>query len=171
LFICADSNVVLTQNIDWFALCVQVSSVFFKYFILISDVFSKQVAFHAVVVRDNVTIKEGETLICERVVYNAGGGYDAKTGVFTVPVSGLYCFLATATAGNDDIKVNCWVNLRLDDQLIANLVASGRGRTTAHAAVQAIAGQKVSLVLRKDNSRVFGKWNTTFSGFCICPDT
>lgn len=83
--------------------------------------------------KKSATLKKDETLICEKVVFNTGGGYDSKTGVFTVPVSGLYCFMASAIEGTSDEDVTCWVYMELDNQLIANLVASGRGGSTLYS--------------------------------------
>jgi hypothetical protein len=76
---------------------------------LFSDVFKKQVGFHAVLVTGEViTLKKDEIVKCDYVVYNAGGGYDNKIGVFTVPASGVYCFMAMSTPLSEDLNVSCW---------------------------------------------------------------
>jgi hypothetical protein len=40
----------------------------------------------------NVAVDNGETLVFSTIVFNSGAGYDNRTGIFTVPVSGLYQF-------------------------------------------------------------------------------
>ncbi|XP_062574408.1 uncharacterized protein LOC134236246 [Saccostrea cucullata] len=36
------------------------------------------------------TYSQGETVVFQHVMYQVGGGYNSKTGVFTVPTTGLY---------------------------------------------------------------------------------
>jgi hypothetical protein len=103
-------------------------------------------------------------------VYNGGGGYDNTTGVFTVPATGVYCFMALGSPGSTDEKESIWVNIKLDDQGIANLGAYFRERSSSQAVVCAKAGQKVCLKSCKDDNKFWGGWNTSFSGFLISPD-
>jgi hypothetical protein len=140
-------------------------------FVFISGGASKRVAFHAVVDQGgSITIKQSEKLMCKHVKYSTGGGCNPHTGVFTVPVSGVYCFLAMSTPQSQDADYFSWFEIQLDDNVIANLAAYGKGRSTAHAVVHATAGQNVFLQSMKDDNKCFGGWNTSFSGFLICPD-
>jgi hypothetical protein len=41
------------------------------------------------------TIVVDEPIIFDKVLANEGGGYDQVTGIFTVPVAGMYTFTAT----------------------------------------------------------------------------
>jgi hypothetical protein len=138
---------------------------------LLSDVFSRKVAFHAVFMeRSSKTLRAGDHVICEHVVYNASDSYDPKTGMFTVPVSGVYCFSATSTRNADDGRFSFWADIMLDKVGTTNMAAHGRGRTTAHAVVHASAGQKVFVKSMTNSNDFYGDWNTIFSGFLICPD-
>jgi hypothetical protein len=136
---------------------------------LLSDVFSRKVAFHVVFTENTtITLKKGEHVICEHVVTNASGGYNPTTGVLTVPVSGIYCFLVSSTP-DEDASIHCWANM-LDDVETTYLAAFGQERCTAHAVVYARAGQKVFVKSTKDTNKFLGYWNTSFSGFLVCPD-
>jgi hypothetical protein len=143
-----------------------------QFLLLFSDAFKKQIGFHAVLIQSGqaISLKKDESVKCEHIVYNGGGGYDNKTGVFTVPASGIYCFMATGTPNNSDATLNCWAMMIQDNVLIANLSAFSKGRTTANAVVYAKAGQKVCLRSNKDDSKFLSGWNTSFSGVLICPD-
>lgn len=129
---------------------------FFNLFVLIlSDVFTGKVAFHAVCTENIWAPNHGDRVICNRVFYNASDGYDSATGVFTVPISGVYCFLATSTPG-DKPFVSCYADIMLDDLGIVKLFAYGRGKSTAHAVVYARAGQKVFVKYMRDNNHFEG---------------
>ena len=42
------------------------------------------------------------------VAYNYGDGFDKTTGIFTVPVSGLYIVSMTIQVESDE-RINCWI--------------------------------------------------------------
>ena len=108
------------------------------------------------------------TLVCDEVISNAGGGYDKKTGVFTAPVSGIYCFLATSGPLCDDISVKAVLHIVLDDETIGCHGAHGKGKSTAHVAVEVKAGQKVWLQTWCGGKCVFrGNSITFFTGMLL----
>ena len=104
-------------------------------------------------------IPAGNTLVCDDVITSVGGGYDDKTGVFTAPVSGLYCFMATACPYSDDPSKHAKLDLVLDGKIIGYTSAYGKGKCTTHAVVQVKAGQRVCL-------KTFGP--STFDGESNC---
>ena len=64
---------------------------------------SVQVAFHAWM-SSSLTTTSQQTLICDEVIINMGGAYSSQTGIFTAPVTGLYCFMATSGPFSDDVE-------------------------------------------------------------------
>ena len=112
--------------------------------------------------------------MCDVVVDSVGGGYDSKTGIFTVPTAGTYCFIATATPWSEDVTAVCSLQIMVDEKRVAILAARGKGRCTGHAAVQLRERQKVWLkAVVWDGHRenmYYGHWVTTFTGMLIHPD-
>jgi len=52
------------------------------------------VAFTAVKVADQTDVGNNQNILFEKVVLNEGNAFHPHTGVFTAPVSGVYCFQA-----------------------------------------------------------------------------
>ena len=127
-----------------------------------------QVAFHAIL-SETVSTADSITLVCDQIITNVGGGYDGETGVFTAPVSGLYCFLSTSGPVSDDSSVRSVLRTVLDDRAIGYLGACGNGKCTVHITAQVKAGQKVWL--RTDGfgeKYVFnGNPTTSFTGMLL----
>jgi hypothetical protein len=135
-----------------------------------SDALNKPVAFHAIPSpgSGSFDLSSNQTVICGHVISSVGDGYNAETGVFTVSVSGVYCFMFSSTPNSYYHNDECGAFLMLDDVEIAFMFSEGRERCTAHAVVQAKSGQKVfprSWVLPRNTFNV--GWLTTFSGFLV----
>ncbi|XP_061743685.1 uncharacterized protein LOC133543190 [Nerophis ophidion] len=60
---------------------------------------------------------ENRALVYKNVQINMGGGYDAKTGVFTVPIKGLY--FVTLTCGTTSKKIYAWVAKNNQNRMVA----------------------------------------------------
>ena len=122
--------------------------------------------------KDTVKLAGEQTVICDRIICSEGGGYDNETGIFTAPVSGIYCFMANSSRRSNDFGEICQLVIMTGDKLIAYLLAKGTALSTCHTVVQVKAGQKVWLcAFGEDNQQVtnqyFGSWLTTFTGMLI----
>ena len=58
----------------------------------------RPVAFTAVNVTDQADVGINQNILFEQVVLNEGNAFHPHTGVFTAPVSGIYCFQAMVMA-------------------------------------------------------------------------
>lgn len=121
------------------------------------------IGFHARLT-DDVDAPNPKTLVLDRVEYNAGGGYDSTTGIFTAPVTGLYLFLATIGASSCDaaanvhIEVNGHARTGCFSKYSTNIELS-----TCHGADRVVKGQQVRIVTERDKRRIRGGWWTTFT--------
>ncbi|XP_070209010.1 paramyosin-like isoform X2 [Littorina saxatilis] len=125
-----------------------------------------QVAFNCALTKTVTTVGQ-ETLICEDVIFSVGGGYDNQTGIFTAPVSGLYCFMATSSPCDDDVRKAAFLWIVLENKDIAFLSAFGKGKCTAHGAVQVNAGQQVWLKTLGVRQYTFNGASTFFTGMLV----
>ncbi|XP_070181901.1 flagellar attachment zone protein 1-like [Littorina saxatilis] len=129
---------------------------------------SAQVTFHTVL-SSKKTTEQPETLICDYIVSNVGGGYNTETGVFTAPVSGCYCFMVTSCPYDTDLSIKGCLEIMLDDKRVGYLCATGEGMCASHTAVPVHAGQEVWL--RTFGGSVFyGGCCTTFTGVLLQTD-
>ncbi|KAL8570854.1 hypothetical protein ACOMHN_023527 [Nucella lapillus] len=117
-----------------------------------------------------------QTIVCNNVLTNVGGAYNNQTGVFTAPVSGTYCFLATATPASDG-EANteaALVIVKGEDNIVGSLEAWGRGRGTTHCVVPVQAGKTVRLRTfhgKRQEISFDGNLETCFTGMLLQQDT
>ncbi|XP_076468571.1 uncharacterized protein LOC143299244 isoform X2 [Babylonia areolata] len=111
-----------------------------------------------------------QTLICDQVISSVGGGYDRGSGVFTAPLPGLYCFLATTSPGMEDVKKTAVLDIVLDGEVKGGVVSSGKSMSTGHTVVKMKAGQRVWLRSWGGAEYTFGAWWTCFSGMLVQAD-
>jgi len=121
----------------------------------------------------DVVVNSGESLKFNRVVENTGDAYNNATGIFTVPISGLYTFHLHFMGGshNDTSNLGIFAGTRE----LATAVAEGSLRDTDdQGACTAVAhlgqGQQVSVKLHFGNPDIWGSFVTSFSGLLVFAD-
>ena len=134
------------------------------------------VAFHACHKTNPLSVTAKKTLTLNHAVTNIGNAYDTQTGIFTVPIDGLYDFQATIM-NNVDIAVTAYVGLYVDNDMMAKGVSDSRhgcwDQSTIRAVVYVKKGQKVYLKNVSSAAEYYGSISepyTTFSGFLINAD-
>ncbi|XP_076468292.1 uncharacterized protein LOC143299073 isoform X1 [Babylonia areolata] len=129
-----------------------------------------QVGFHAWMSSPVITNRKEQTLICDHVISSVGGGYDRDSGVFTAPLPGLYCFLATTSPRMEDVKKTAVLDIVLDGEVKGFVVSYGKSWSTGHTVVKMKAGQRVWLRSWGGGEYTFGGWWTSFSGMLVQAD-
>eukprot|EP00745_Piridium_sociabile_P039715 TRINITY_DN74741_c0_g2_i2.p1 TRINITY_DN74741_c0_g2~~TRINITY_DN74741_c0_g2_i2.p1 ORF type:complete len:143 (-),score=9.81 TRINITY_DN74741_c0_g2_i2:134-562(-) len=104
-----------------------------------------QVAFSAVR-GENHTVTQTQTIVCDVVHTNVGDCYNSRTGIFTAPVPGTYCFMATSGPNNVGINQMTYLRIVLGDDTFGTVFARGTGRDTGHCTAHMQAGQTVRLI-------------------------
>ena len=122
------------------------------------------VAFHAKL-DSSVRLHSGTTLICEKVIFSVGGGYDNQSGIFTAPVTGLYLFMATASPGT--LHRKCSLFLKHEEQRIAYIIGLDQSLSTCHAVIKVAVGEKVLLQTYHPINLFDSNWVTSFSGMLV----
>ena len=138
--------------------------------ILFADKAGTQVAFHAILSKSVTTTTE-QTLICDSVYTNIGSGYSGQTGVFTAPVAGTYCFMATASSCKADSDKKARLDIVLENDVKGYMCSIGTSWSTGHTVMKVSAGQRVWLRTYSDEEYTFSDgWWTSFSGMLVQPD-
>ncbi|KAK7107067.1 myosin heavy chain, clone 203-like [Littorina saxatilis] len=128
---------------------------------------TSSVAFHAILAKP-VTTKEKTTIVCDHTVTSVGGGYDNKTGVFTAPVTGTYCFMVTTSPNKVDRAVKGRLDVIHKSTRIGYVFCVGDNWSTGHTCAKVNAGEQVYLQTYDGPEYTFGGgWWTTFSGMLL----
>ena len=77
---------------------------------------------------------EHSTLVFDKVAVNAGGGYDARTGMFTAPVSGIYSFFLTQMSSEGGPEL--WLSIRKEGSTLDEVYSEGHGDSHDQGASQ-----------------------------------
>lgn len=120
--------------------------------------------------KSSIQTKEVTTLICSNVVTNISGSYNGKTGIFTCPAPGTYCFLATSSPNERDDNKMAAVDIVVDNRVMGGLCSYGFRWSTGHCVVKLKAGQQVWLRTVDGEHTFAGEWWTTFSGMLLQPE-
>ena len=87
-------------------------------YLLVTQEKTKRVIFGAVR-NTGGYVDEGSWITFSRVWLNKGVDFDASTGTFTIPESGIYLFGVRATSGNG--KAQTKINAYFDDKVLASI--------------------------------------------------
>ncbi|KAK7500420.1 hypothetical protein BaRGS_00008327 [Batillaria attramentaria] len=109
----------------------------------------KPVSFHARL-SSKKEFSFSETIVFDQVRYSEGGGYDPKTGIFTVPVTGTYVFLATI--GNQLMNGTVFAYIVAGGVDCARAHGSSDSVGSCHVALRMTAGQKTNFYLDHDEA-------------------
>ena len=130
---------------------------------------SRLVAFHAKLSR-SPQLSGGQKLVLANPVTNIGQGYNSNTGVFTVPLSGLYFLAASGSvAGNNH---RAYLQMEMNGTVIARSYAyqeKGHYQTGACNVIKRLS-KGTQVWLESDGSGYFWDHGTSFSGFLIEAD-
>ncbi|PVD28729.1 hypothetical protein C0Q70_11323 [Pomacea canaliculata] len=110
---------------------------------------SNMVAFNARLHKDSLA----QEVILSKVDCNVGQAYDDTTGIFTVPVTGIYFFMARAMAVDE--PRDFYLDIIVDDERAAESGSCDgepfRGMTcTVHLVQKLIQGQKYEMIQQSD---------------------
>ncbi|BFZ13399.1 hypothetical protein BsWGS_16438 [Bradybaena similaris] len=107
-------------------------------------------------------LSESEVIKFDDVLINNGGAYDAHTGVFTSPVSGVYLFSASILSGfNSTIETTITLNGQHDVSRIYSGAFKNRGYGSNTVILNLRKGDEVSVAVFFGNGNyVHGKWST-----------
>ncbi|XP_064199647.1 cerebellin-3-like [Anguilla rostrata] len=114
---------------------------------------------------------EAVTVVYTHVITNVGGAYNQSTGIFTVPIRGVYYFSFTAFGwiNNAAIAVSLFVNHEFFMSAYDNNPGPGRGATNT-ITLQLEIGDIIYLKLRADMQlHDNGNLYNTFNGHLLFP--
>ncbi|XP_063434094.1 cerebellin-2-like [Mytilus trossulus] len=114
------------------------------------------------------TYKTNESVLFDKVWANIGNGYDASSGIFTAPKSGVYQFSCTIMRFKDSIKVHLFQN---EKKTVAIYPGSGSLYIpgSLNIVLQVKKGDKV-FIRNERNQQIYsesGSQFSMFSGFMI----
>jgi len=125
------------------------------------------VAFTAARLNDQTNVGINQNILFEKVVLNEGNAFHPLTGVFTAPVSGIYCFHASIMARPQTHPFHASIThegvdiVRMDGE-------NGYDHSTGAVVVRVQAGQDVWVKnLDYVTENIVGYLYGSFSGFLL----
>lgn len=114
---------------------------------------------------------QNQILRFDLVVTNIGAGYNAHTGIFTAPVSGVYSIFLSIMATND--RGSIFVGIVKEGHFLELLWAEGRtdpqDQGSAQVTTHLSSGQRV-WIQQHAGDAIRGAWFTLFTGFLVQAD-
>ncbi|KAL3307789.1 Cell cycle associated protein 1 [Cichlidogyrus casuarinus] len=136
----------------------------------------RQVAFYAGLmnsssIQRNRNVKEPTRLVMDTVITNVGGGYRPAEGVFVAPFAGLYAFVLTVSASQNEGGNHALVVVNMTKNGVNVMHPWALGKPWATSSMQCILDLQIDdlieLNIRPDSRIPFGEMCTTFSGFLM----
>jgi FtsZ-binding cell division protein ZapB len=130
---------------------------------------STKVAFNVHLTK-NITLQKDEVIIFDACADDEGSeAYDCSTGIFSVPVSGLYFFTASVSPWSRNSRAYSNACFMVDGCVNGGFLAKGENSATGHLSVTLEAGQKVWLRCGEDKSKFAGH-GSYLTGILVQPD-
>ena len=107
----------------------------------------------------------GHTIIYDVVMTNYGGGYNGHTGVYTVPIDGLYSFTwITRVSCKNDYTSELHVNNKIAGSVF---IYCWKNSNAGHAVIEVRKGDSVFVLTGSGMIRSNTYGRTSFSGFLV----
>ncbi|CAH8524150.1 unnamed protein product [Heterobilharzia americana] len=129
-----------------------------------------QIAFYAGLSKsiEHKPISKNCQLIFESIMLNLGNGYDNTTGVFTVPVSGVYIFVVVVSAQSyEKAGVQLLHNGKI--ALLSWCESTFWATVTNQAIIQLNKDDQIWLECRDEAYRLHGHMYSSLSGYLLYP--
>ncbi|XP_062575479.1 complement C1q tumor necrosis factor-related protein 3-like [Saccostrea cucullata] len=124
------------------------------------------IAFEASLNSSLSSIKSGERVIFSTLDENNGNGYDASSGIFTVPGSGVYVFVWSVVSTEYRFSTTALiVNGKQRAVHECNSTKAKNDSCTRTTVVTLAVGDKVWIECVKDNSSIDDYKSSSFAGF------
>ena len=134
---------------------------------------SRKIAFSSAVMKNQAT-KPGDIILFDGVLFQTGGGYDASSGTFKCPRTGVYLFYVTLVCEARLKETNTLAaSLKVDNNLWVNIVSKSTEREQycsegSNMVIKHVReGQTVSVVTYYGKEASVMKYMSTFSGMLL----
>ncbi|VDP54473.1 unnamed protein product, partial [Schistosoma mattheei] len=132
---------------------------------VVSSTFQPQLSNHLTF---NKPVNKNCQLIFESVMLNLGNGYDNTTGIFTVPVSGVYIFVVVISAQSyEKAGVRLLQNGKV--VLLSWCESTFWATVTNQAIIQLNKNDQIWLECRDEAYRLHGHMYSSLSGYLLYP--
>ena len=133
---------------------------------------SLTVAFTVHFSQPTINVGTHNVFLFDTIVTNIGGGYNAHTGLFTAPVTGVYIFSINLMGTNDHGELNVAVDKH--GSTLAILYTEGNSdrydQGSTEVSTHLTAGEQVWVRHNQGDTYVAGTWWTVFTGYLLQAD-
>lgn len=120
---------------------------------------------------NGIDLGSQQILKFDNVLTNVGAGYNAQTGIFTAPVSGVYSFFLSIMSAN--ARGSIFIAVVKDGSALDVVYAEGQSDNNDQGSTQVTthlqSGQQV-WARQQSGDAVRGSWWTVFTGYMIQAD-